>query len=82
MITPNQGNIDGSILLSLVERIEKLQEEASAIASDIKAVFDEAKLQGFDPKYIREMIKLRKMDADELDEQEELMAMYRNALGI
>ena len=50
--------------------------------TDIKEIFSEAKSAGFDPKYIRQMIRLRKMDPDEIDEVDELTQMYRNALGI
>ena len=69
-------------LLSIVQRIERLEEESAAIAADIKEIYSEAKSSGFDPKYIRQCIKLRKMDADEIDEQDELLKMYRDALGI
>lgn len=78
----NHGAIDNQQLISYIQRIEKLNEDAAAIAADIKEVFDEAKSQGYDPKYIRQMIALRKLDADELDEQDELTRMYRDAVGI
>ena len=78
----NHGTIDNQQLISYIQRIEKLNEDAAAIAADIKEVFDEAKSAGYDPKYIRQMIALRKLDADELDEQDELTKMYRDAVGI
>ena len=78
----NHGAIDGNQLLSIIERIEKLNEDAAAIAADVKQIFEEAKSAGYDPKYIRECIKLRKKDADEIDEHDELMQMYRNAIGL
>jgi len=78
----NHGAIDNQQLISYIQRIEKLNEDAAAIAADIKEVFDEAKSAGYDPKYIRQMIALRKLDADELDEQDELTRMYRDAVGI
>lgn len=78
----NHGAIDNQQLISYIQRIEKLNEDAAAIAADIKEVFDEAKSAGYDPKYIRQMIALRKLDADELDEQDELTKMYRDAVGI
>ena len=74
--------IDAGQLLHIVERIENLQEEAAQIAADIKTIYDEAKSLGYDPCWIRKMIQLRKLDADELYEQDELMQMYRNALNI
>ena len=73
---------DNAQLLSIVQRFEKLNEYAAAIAADLKEVMSEAKSAGYDPKYIKKMVELRKMDPDELDEQDELMKMYRDALGI
>ena len=75
-------NFDNAQLLSLVQRIEKLNEDAAQTAADIKEVLSEAKSAGYDPKYIKKMIELRKLDRDELDEQDELTKMYRDALGI
>lgn len=69
-------------LLSIVERIEKLNDEAAAIAADIKDVYHEARSQGFEVKYIRKCIELRKKGADEVYEEDELLRMYREALGI
>lgn len=69
-------------LLSIIERIEKLNEDAAAVAADIKEIYNEAKSTGYDPKYIRQMIKLRKMDKDEVYENDELTQMYRKLLGI
>lgn len=73
---------DNAQLLSIVQRVEKLNEDQAAIAADLKEVMAEAKSAGYDPKYIRKMVELRKMDPDELDEQDELTKMYRDALGI
>ena len=82
MKNANQGAIDNKQLITIIERIEKLNEDTANIAADIKEIFSEAKSAGFDPKYIRQMIRLRKLDPDELDEQDELVQMYRSALGI
>lgn len=82
MKNENHGTIDNAQLKSIVERIEHLNEDAAAIAADIKEIYSEAKSAGYDPKYIRKMIQLRKLNADEIDEQDELTQMYRNALGI
>lgn len=73
---------DNAQLLSIVQRVEKLNEDQAALAADLKEVMAEAKSAGYDPKYIRKMVELRKMDPDELDEQDELTKMYRDALGI
>ncbi len=78
----NHGQIDNKQLLSIIERVEKMNEETAAIAADIKEIYTEAKSAGYDPKYIRQMIRLRKLDPDELDETDELIKMYRNALGL
>ena len=78
----NHGALDDKQLLSIIERVEKMNEETANIAADIKEIYTEAKSAGYDPKYIRQMIRLRKMDPDELEETDELIKMYRNALGI
>ena len=81
MINPTAG-LDSQQLLSFVQRIEKLNEDKAAIEADLKEVLDEAKSVGFDKKYVKEIVKLRKLDSDELDEQDELMKMYREAAGL
>lgn len=75
-------HMNPELLKSLVERIEKLNADAEAIAADIKEVYSEAKMQGYDPKMIKKCIALRKKDKDEIDEEDELLAMYRSALGL
>ena len=82
MKNANHGAIDNQQLLTIIQRIEKLNEDSAAIAADIKEIFSEAKSAGFDPKYIRQMKRLRKLDAVELDEADELSQMYRSALGL
>lgn len=59
------------LLLSLVERIEKLNADTEAIAADIKEIYHEAKMQGFDVKAIKKCIALRKKDKDEREEEDE-----------
>lgn len=81
MTNPTAG-LDSQQLLSFVQRIEKLNEDKAAIEADLKEVLDEAKSVGFDKKYVKEIVKLRKLDSDELDEQDELMKMYREAAGL
>jgi uncharacterized protein (UPF0335 family) len=76
------GGVAADQLRSIIERIEKLEEEKSAIAADVRDVFAEAKGNGFDVKAIRTIIKLRKMDANERDEQETMVDTYRRALGM
>lgn len=69
-------------LRSLIERIERLEEEQKALSSDIRDIFAEAKGAGFDVKIMRTIIKLRKMNAADRDEQETLLETYRRALDI
>ena len=69
-------------LKSLIERVERLEEEKNNLLSDIKEVFSEAKGLGYDPKIMRKILIIRKMDIDERLEQEALLDTYRNALGI
>ena len=79
---PDVGGIAGERLRSFIERIERLEEERKTLAEDIKEVFAEAKGNGFDTKIIREIIKIRRMDEDDLDEQETLLDIYKRALGM
>ena len=76
------GGIDSTHLASLIERIERLEEEKAGIASDIRDIYAEAKSAGFDTKAMRACIKLRKMNAADRDEQEILIETYRRALDI
>lgn len=68
-------------LRSIVERIERLNEEMKALSSDVKNLFTEAKSSGFDPKVLRRLIADRKKDAAEVEELETLLDLYRRALG-
>lgn len=68
-------------LKSIVERIERLEEEKKAISDDIKDVYAEAAGSGFDKKALRAVIRIRKLDKAERDEQDALQTMYLNALG-
>ena len=79
---PDVGGIAGAQLKSLIERIERLEDEKRALGEDIKEVYAEAKGNGFDAKIMRQIIKIRKMDKDEHDEQESLLDLYKRALGM
>ena len=74
--------IAGEQLKSFIERIERLEEEKRVLGEDIKEVYAEAKGTGFDPKIMRQLIRIRKMDKDEHDEQESLLDLYKRALGM
>ena len=80
--TTETGGIAADRLRSLIERIERLEEEKKAISSDIRDIFAEAKSAGFDVKIMRAFIKLRKINAAERDEQEFLLDTNKKALDI
>lgn len=69
-------------LRSLIERVERLEEDKKAIASDIKEVYGEAKANGFDTKIMRKVVALRKLDTAERQEQEAILDLYLSALGM
>lgn len=79
---PEVGGIAGERLKSFIERIERLDEERRALVEDIKEVFSEAKGVGFNVKTMRQIIKLRRLDQDDRDEQEALLDTYKRALGM
>jgi len=76
------GNIAADRLRSLIERIERLEEERKTLSSDIKDIFAEAKSAGFDVKVMRQLIRIRKQEPAEVEEQETLLDVYRRALGM
>lgn len=76
------GGVAAGQLKSFVERIERLEEEKKGIADDIRDVFAEAKGQGFDTKILRQVIRLRKKDTAERQEEEALLDLYLHALGM
>lgn len=76
------GGIAADRLRSFVERIERLEEEKAALTADIREVYSEAKGTGFDVKILRQIIRLRKMDISERQEQEEILDVYKRALDM
>ena len=82
----NEGNDTADTtakrLKSFIERVERLEEEKAAISEDIKEVFGEAKSVGFDVKTMRKVIRLRKMETDKRREEEELLELYKSAVGL
>ena len=76
------GGIAADRLRSLIERIERLEEERKALGGDIKDIYAEAKSAGFDVKVIRQLISLRKREPAEVEEHESLLDLYRRALGM
>ncbi len=80
-VTPGSG-AGAEQLTQFIERIERLEEEKRALMADIKDVYAEAKATGFEPKIMRQVIRLRSMDRDLLSEQDTLLDTYRDALGL
>ena len=76
------GGVAGERLRSLIERIERLEEERATIAADIREIYAEGKAAGFDVRIMRRVIRLRKMEKAESDEQETLLDLYLRAIGM
>lgn len=76
------GGVAAGQLRSFIERIERLEEEKKGISDDIRDVFAEAKGNGFDTKVMRQVIRLRKQDTNERQEQEAILDLYMHALGM
>lgn len=76
------GGVAVDRLRSLVERIERLEEERKALGSDIRDIYAEAKSSGFHVKVLRGIIAIRKQDFETVEEYEAMMDVYRNALGM
>jgi len=74
------GGVAGERLRSLIERIERLEEEKLVLAADIREVYSEAKGSGFDVMVMRQLIRLRKMDNDDRSEMEAVLQVYERAL--
>jgi len=79
---PTSQTVAAGQLRAFIERIERLEEEKQTIADDIKDVFAEAKGTGFDTKAMRSIIRLRKKDQAEREEEESILDLYKAALGM
>lgn len=71
-----------SRLKSIIERVERLEEEKAALAEDVKEIYGEAKATGFDPKIIRKIVRLRKIELEKRREEEMLLETYKAAIGM
>lgn len=81
--TPSSvGGVSGERLIQLIERVERLEEEKAGLADDIRDVYAEAKSAGYETKIMRQIVKLRKMDRQKRQEQEELLELYKSAIGL
>lgn len=76
------GTVAGERLKSFIERIERLEEEKAALAADVREVYSEAKSAGFDTKIMRQVVRLRRMDSADRQEQEALLDIYKQAIGL
>ena len=80
--TRDVGGVAGERLRSFIERIETLEEEKAAIADDIKEIYAELKGVGYDAKTVRKIVSLRKKDAEKRREEDELLDLYKTAVGM
>ena len=76
------GGVAAGQLRALIERIERLEEEKAELAADIREVYAEAKGNGFDTKVMRQIVRIRKQDSNERQEQEAIRDLYMHALGM
>jgi len=76
------SSVSANELRQFIEKVERLEDEKNEIQNQIKEIMGEAKAQGFDPKVMRQVIRMRKMKQEDLIEQQELLDIYVNALGI
>jgi len=81
--TPSSvGGVSGERLTQLIERVERLEEDKAGLADDIRDVYAEAKSAGYETKIMRQLVKLRKMDRNKRQEMEELLDLYKSAIGL
>ena len=78
----NSGNVTAAQLRSIIERVERLEEERKGLGADIREVYAEAKGNGFDPKILRMIIRLRRMNEADRREQDDILDTYKSALGM
>lgn len=78
---PKQGETDAR-LRSFIERVERLEGEKAELAEDIKEIYGEAKANGYDPKIMRKIVRMRKMDVEKRQEEEALIEVYKLAVGL
>jgi len=79
---PGHNSVSADQLKSFIERVERLEEEKAGLTSDIKDIYAEAKGAGFDTKAIRKLIQIRKQDHAERQEQQAVLELYAQALGM
>lgn len=80
--TQDTGGVSGQRLKAFIERIERLEEEKAGLAEDIKDIYAECKGVGFDTAIVRKVIRLRKIDVEKRREQDEILELYKAAIGL
>lgn len=78
----SEATVSDQQLRLFIERVERLEEEKKGIADDIRDTYNEAKSQGYDPKIMRQIVRLRKMKPDDRREMEMVLETYKTALGL
>jgi len=78
----HNSGVSAGQLKSVIERVERLEEERKGLGADIRQIYSEAKGNGFEPKIIKHIIRLRKMNPAERAEQEALLSTYMSAIGM
>ena len=81
-MTDGTGNLARDHLRAFIERIERLEEEKATLMEDIREIYAEAKGTGFDPKIMRQVVRIRKIEPDQRQEQEYVLDTYLSALGM
>lgn len=76
------GGVVAGQIRSIIERVERLEEEKAALAADVREVYAEAKSNGYDVKVLRQIVRIRKQDKAERQEQEAILDLYLQALGM
>jgi len=76
------GGVAAGQIKSIIERVERLEEEKAALAADIREIYAEAKGNGYDVKVLRQIVRIRKQDSSERQEQEAILDLYMHALGM
>ena len=78
----SEATVSDEQLRLFIERIERLEEEKKGVADDIRDTYNEAKSQGYDPKIMRQIVRLRKLPVNDRKEMEAILDVYKSALGI
>jgi uncharacterized protein (UPF0335 family) len=81
-MSKDSGGVSGERLRSFIQRIEKLEEDKAAVGDDLKEVYAESKGVGFDTKIIRQIVRLRKVGVEKRRENDELLELYKAAIGM